>query len=137
LPSRSALAAVALGVVGLACAAGSAAFTARRSTIPLALDARVASVVLLPEKHAGVDDVRLLRMEDGTEHQVDEAVFLEAAPGRVLSKAAWDRTLRVDGREVALSWSEEARGMAVAMPLAFLLLAVALAYGARVPMRRP
>jgi hypothetical protein len=137
LPSPRTLAAAALGAFGLACAAGNAWWTAERSTIPIAIDGRVASLERLSEKHEGVDDVRIVRFEDGREAEVDETVFRAVRAGSVLEKRAGDRTLRVDGAEVALDWSEDARGMAVAMPLALLLLAVPLAYGARAPMRRP
>jgi hypothetical protein len=128
---------IALGLVGLASTAGNAWWTAERSTIPIAVDGRVASVERLREKHEGVDDVRIVRFEDRAELEVDEPVFREVRAGSVLEKHAGERTLRVDGRGVALDWSADARGMVVAMPIALLLLGVVLVYGARVPIRRP
>jgi hypothetical protein len=129
--------AAALLAVGLACAAGNAWVVASRSTIPRALEGRVAELLRLREKHDGLDDVRIVRLDDGLEVETDEEVFRALSKGVRVSKAAWATTLTVDAREVPLSFGRDVPGTLVAMPLALLALGAALLYGARSPIRRP
>lgn len=49
-----------------------------------------------------------------------------------VQKAAWSRTLEVDGRSVPLSLSADARAMWIAMPLLVLLIWALLRFGVRV-----
>lgn len=117
---------------GAALVAGNLWFTAARSTIPLALDGRVASREVRHEKHPGNDDVCLLHFEDGRTLHVDAAVFAAVSAGQRLHKSAWQRSLDRDGVRVPLDWSADARGMWPTMGVALVtLLGVALGYLAR------
>ena len=105
--------------------------TLARSTIPAHLQATVIGVEVLPEKHPGVDDVWMVTV-DGERFQADRAVAQHLAPGQRVQKAAWSRTLEVDGHSVLLSLSADARAMWIAMPLLVLLIWALLRFGVRV-----
>ncbi|MBX9789319.1 MAG: hypothetical protein K2Y37_10420 [Pirellulales bacterium] len=120
-------AAVSLLLVGAALVAGNLWFTAARSTIPLALDGRVAAREVRHEKHPGKDDVCLLHFEDGRTLHVDTAVFAAVDVGQWLYKTAWQHSLDRHGANVPLDWSADARGMWPTMGVALVtLLGVAL-----------
>ena len=62
------------------------------------------------------------------ELQVTDVVDELAPRGARLSKAAWERTLRVDGEARALPWSDDVVGMArVAGPAVLVLLVLTVA----------
>ena len=115
-------AAVALFLLGAALMTGNLWYTAARSTIPLAFDARVASREVRHEKHPGSDDVYLLRFEDGRTLHVDAAVFAAVDVGQQLHKSSWQRTLDLDGKPLQLDWSADARGMWSTMSVALVAL---------------
>jgi hypothetical protein len=99
-------------------AGGNLWFTAARSTIPLSLNATVLDMELKREKHDGVDDVHLLRLNDQRTIVVDERVFEAIETQRHISKAAGDRELLVDGIPTPLDWSDDYCGMRIVMPTA-------------------
>ncbi|MGE0758899.1 MAG: hypothetical protein AB7F89_08385 [Pirellulaceae bacterium] len=111
--------------------AGNLWYSAARSLIPLALADEVRDVEVRREKHPGRDDVHLLTLRDGRVMHIDQAVATKVFIGSQLAKEAWSHELRVDDGEVALSWSDDFRGMRVAMPLVFAIV-VATAAGAAV-----
>lgn len=100
---------------------------AARSTIPLALDARVVGKELKREKHPGKDDVCLLRLEGGRTLHVDAAVFAEVANGDTLEKRAGEEELAVNGEAISLQFSPDYHGMLIAMPAILLVMAGAAA----------
>jgi hypothetical protein len=107
--------------LGFLFAAGNLWFAASRSAIPLKLHGTVRQTQRLIEKTPGVDDVCLVTLDSGRPFQLDLPVFEAVREGQSLNKPAWARTLDVDGRPVALSWSRDFRGMAWAMPLTVLI----------------
>ncbi len=129
--STSLLTALAILAVGGASALGNLWFSAKRSLIPLALDTTVEDRWRAYEKHPGVDDVRVLILPGGDGVEVDEAPYRMCVKGARIGKTAWERTLWVDKKPIPLSWSADARGMAVVMPLAGALLLLVLGAGLR------
>lgn len=113
-------------LVGLPLAAGNVWFAAKRSTIPLQLDARVVRKEVRREKHPGEDDVFLLQLSPGRLLQVDEALFRAVNEGAALRKDAWSRRLEANGRTIELGWSCDFRGMLIAMPTLFVILAATI-----------
>ncbi len=115
-------------LTGLACVAGNLHVTARRTLVSRAVDGRLASKECRTEKHPGLDDVVLWHLEDGTTLQVTDVVDELAPRGATLSKAAWERSLRVDGEARSLPWSDDVVGMArVAGPSVLVLFVLAIA----------
>lgn len=115
-------AAVLLLILGAALVAGNLWFTAARSTIPLAIDGRIASREIRFEKHPGHDDVCLLHFEDGRKLHVDASVFAAVDVGQWLYKSAWERSLYCHGATVPLEWSADAQGMWRTMGVALVAL---------------
>ncbi len=107
-------------VLGAVLALGNLWFTAARSTIPLELDARIASKDKYVEKVVGVDDVYMLTMQGGSKLQVDRHVFETATEGDQLRKRPWSSIIDINGREVRLDWSTDFRRMMVVMPVAIV-----------------
>ncbi len=97
-----------------------------RSTIPLALEGRVTATERRTEKTPGVDDVYFVSLGPTRTIQVDAPVFDAVAVGHFVRKDAWSSSLQINGMTVPLNWSQDLRGMAIAMPL---LLVVLLAFG--------
>ncbi len=111
-------------LTGLACVAGNLHVMARRTLVSREVDGRLASKERRTEKHPGLDDVALWHLEDGTTLQVTDVVDELAPRGATLSKAAWERTLRVNGEARSLPWSDDVVGMARAAGPAVLVLLV-------------
>ena len=111
-------------------------FAAARSTIPLALEGVVRNKELRREKHPGVDDVYLLHLDRSGAIPVDRSVFDHVQPGDLLRKPRWSRQLQAGNRYVPLSWSDDSRGMLVAMPVAWAVIGLSLGAIAW-QMRRP
>lgn len=124
--STSLFTAALLLLVAAAFCAGNLWFAAVRSTIPLDLDGVVRSKELRREKHPGVDDVYLLELDRGW-IVVDRSVFDSVQPGDLLRKPRWSRQLQVGSRTVRLIWSADMRGMLVAMPCVFVVVAATIA----------
>ncbi|MFO0914735.1 MAG: hypothetical protein U0795_17385 [Pirellulales bacterium] len=122
---------VLLLVIGVVLAAGNLWFAAARSLIPLSLDNRIQKTELRWEKHPGVDDVRLIWLDDGRVLQVDLPIS-EAPAAGVLSegvlvqKTSWARTMRLGGKEMQLDWSADFRGLVKCMPVVLAVLAVSV-----------
>lgn len=95
----------------------------------MALDTYVEDRWTACEKHPGRDDVWVVILPGGHGVEVDERPWRLCEKGKSIEKEAWEKTLSVNGRPVALAWSNDARGMAVVMPFGLLLLAAALVYG--------
>lgn len=123
-----------LALVALACVAGNLVTTARRTLVPEAVGARLVAKERRTEKHPGLDDVVLWHLDDGRTVQVTDVVDELAPRGARLEKAAWARTLHVDGEARALPWSDDVVGMARAAGPS--LLAVLLLTGALLRRRR-
>jgi len=115
-------AAVLLFFTGAALVAGNLWYTAARSTIPLAIDGRIAAREVRFEKHPGSDDVCLLTLADGRVLQVDAAVFAALDDGQSLHKRAWQHAIERDGQPLPLEWSADAQGMWPTMGVAVLAL---------------
>jgi len=96
-------------------------FAAARSTIPLPLDAKVIGKEVRHEKHPPKDDVCLLHLGQQTLH-VDRAVYDSVAIGDRLRKERWSQILYSNDEPMELAWSQDARGMMWAMPLAWSML---------------
>jgi len=111
-------------LLGAALVAGNLWYTAARSTIPLAIDGRVASREIRFEKHPGGDDVCLLTLADGRVLHVDAALFTALGDGQSLHKRAWERTLERDRQSLPLAWSADAQGMWRTMSVALVALIV-------------
>jgi hypothetical protein len=109
-------------VLGAALVAGNLWYTAARSTIPLAIDSRIAVREIRFEKHPGSDDVCLLSLADGRVLHVDAALFAALADGQTLQKRAWQHTLERDEQPLPLEWSDDARGMWRTMGVALVAL---------------
>lgn|GEM_PF-2869739 len=123
-------------LTGLACVAGNLHFTMRRTLIPQALDARLAHRERRTEKHPGLDDVVLWHLEGGRVVQVTDVVDELVPRGARVTKAAGERTLRVNGEARPLTWSDDVIGMTrVAGPSALALLGLAWAVVRRRPPR--
>lgn len=118
------VAAMILLLLGAALVVGNLWYTAARSTIPLALDGRIASREIRHEKHPGSDDVCLLTLADGRVLHVDAEVYAALGDGQSIHKRAWERTLVHDGQPLPLTWSADARGMWPTMGVALLALIV-------------
>jgi hypothetical protein len=99
-------------------------FTAARSLIPLAVDARLVSKERRPEKHAGIDDVYLLTLAGGRTIQVDEAIYEFAAEGDQLRKAAWSNQLQSGTETIRLQFARDFRRMLWVMPATIAAAAV-------------
>ena len=125
---------VGLLLIATALAAWNIWISAERSTIPLALDANVASLEVRREKHPGKDDVYLLQLEPPRSLVVDQAVLQSVTAGNHLNKEAWAESLQVGDQNVPLNWSRDARGLVIAMPL--LLVIHLLAAGSALVSRR-
>jgi hypothetical protein len=117
-------AAALLLLLGAALVAGNLWYTAARSTIPLAVDGRIASREIRHEKHPGSDDVCLLTLDDGRVLHVDAEVYAALGDGQSVQKRAWERTLVHDGQPLPLNWSADARGMWPTMGVALVALTV-------------
>ena len=115
-------------VTGLACLAGNLHVMAQRTLVAREVEGVLASKERRTEKHPGLDDVVLWHLEDGRTLQVTDVVDELAPRGARLSKAAWERSLRVDGEARALPWSDDVVGMArVAGPAVLVLLVLTVA----------
>ncbi len=113
----------ALVLLGMCLAAGAAVETARRSTIPLALDGQLVRREMRPEKHPGLDDVCLLHLADGRVLHVDAPVYFAVREGQHLRKNRRQRTLRHDDQEFRLVYSTDFHTqLAVALAAAVLLV---------------
>lgn len=110
-----------LGIGFLLCASN-VWIAARRSLIPLEVDAVIHAKDLRAEKHPGVDDVCMLNMGDKGWYQVDRSVWEAVNDGDRISKPAWTSELTRADETVALSWSKDTVGLARCMPLAFAIL---------------
>lgn len=129
--------AVGLWATALVLAGGNLWVTASRSLIPPAVSGTVASRTVRHEKHPGHDDVCLWTMADGRELHVDQAVYSLVPEGSTIAKRRFARTLTVVStrgptQEIVLEFSDDFRGMCLAMPLA-VLIAAAAAWGAAKP----
>ena len=107
-------------------AGANAWYTAVRSTIPLALDAKVLGKEVRREKHEGKDDVCLLRLEGLGQVQVDREVYDAVAVGETLRKEWLSHELRHDGKALELHWSRDHQGMLAVMPICLGILATLL-----------
>ncbi len=121
--------------VGIALAGANLRVTAARSTIPLALSAKVVEREIRHEKHPGQDDVFFLQLDDDRKLHVDEAVFKGVAEGDTIEKRRFDHHLEIhrpDGTSanLPLALSIDSRGMHVVMPVV-LGLATVLAFMGR------
>lgn len=92
-------------------------FAAARSTIPLELHGHVTHTQRLIEKKPDVDDVYLVTLDSGRRIQVDGPVFDALAAHQSVKKRAWTAIIEIDGKNIALEWSPDFRGMLWAMPL--------------------
>ncbi len=118
--------------LGLLLAALDVATAGLRTAIPRALDGVVTKKEVLAEKHAGVDDVCRIALDGAEPIQVEHALFDRVEVGERLKKSAWSRSISVSEKTIELSWSHDARGMVVALPL----LALAALVLARLAKRR-
>lgn len=105
-----------------------------RSTIPNSLHGTVVSVRSADE-HPGIDNVWFVRIGDTT-HQVDTAVGLLLRPGDIVEKNAWDDSLRINGVDTDLSYSDDARAARWFVPAIVLMAAGLSWFCARLPQRR-
>lgn len=96
--------------------------TISRSLIPRAMDGTVDRVEVRTEKHPGIDDVWLVHVNGDVIH-VDATTATDLEQGAELQKAAWSRTLTVDGQAIDLHLSHDARTMLWVMPLTLLCVA--------------
>ena len=129
MPSRErgiAGAAIALVLTGLLFAAVAAWTLVERSMIPVEVDGTVTAIEVRPEKHPGVDDVWMIRVDDEGPRHVDADVAHLLHEGARVEKEAWTTDLTVDGEHHALTLSDDARAMLVLAPMSGLAL-VALA----------
>ena len=125
LPAAVLLAlAVALAVVGTW-----AAFA--RSLIPIAVDGEVTHHEVKHEKHPGVDDVYLVRIDSGRQLVVDREVGRAIRAGDVVSKHRWSTTLTTPRGEVALAASRDANAMVLVLPAAVVATALLVRFGNR------
>ena len=120
--SRSAAVVAATGAAFAALAVWS---TAARSAIPLEWHGTVERVEVRHEKHPGVDDGWFVTV-DGDETHVDAYVATLVREGARVDKDRCARTLRVDGTDHPLRYTDDARRMAAVAP-AVAVLAAALA----------
>lgn len=109
--------------IGIALVAFNLIVTARRSLIPLALDAEVIDIDIRREKHPPLDDVHLVTFSDGRTMQVDREIAGKFIVGDQLRKRRSETTLLVNDRPLALAWSADAQGMSPAMRVAAIALA--------------
>lgn len=115
--SPRSLSILALIVLGISFAGTNVWFAAARSTIPLELHGNVTRTQRLIEKTPGVDDVYIVTLDLGRRIQVDGSVFDAMAANQAISKRAFTRLMEIDGKNIALSFSPDFRGMLWAMPL--------------------
>lgn len=115
--SPKSLSSVALIILGMTFAGANIWFAAARSTIPWELHGNIAQKERLIEKTPGVDDVYILTLDSGRRIQVDGPVFDAVAAHQSVRKRAWTRIIEIDGKNIALGWSPDFRGMLAAMPL--------------------
>jgi hypothetical protein len=118
---------LALVTAAAALAAANVWFTAVRSTIPLALDAVVASKETRHEKHPPKDDVCLIRLDDQRQLQVDQPIYGAIRASDHLRKQPWSRRLDTSGRVATLYWSRDSCGMAYAMSISLAIIAASAA----------
>lgn len=114
-------------------------FTAARSMIPLAVDAKLISKETRPEKHPGVDDVYLLKLAGGQTIQVDQAIYDFVAEGEQLKKGAWSNQLDSGSETLRLQFSRDFQRMLWVMTAtiaAALILCVLTIRSDRSPMAR-
>lgn len=130
--SRDRLPLALLVLLGLGFTAGNLWATLDRSTAPRAIDARVTELRTITEKHPGLDDTHLVRLDDGRRMQVDKTVFALLTPGAHVTKDAWAWRITVDGEPHPIAASPDLRGMWVAMPT-LMAMVIALAIRARRP----
>ena len=103
--------------------AGLAAYaTVARSAIPLRWNGTVTRVEARAEKHPGVDDAWFVTVGGRAVH-VDAVLARTLREGDRVEKAAWSRTLRVNGTPRRLALSRDAGRMLGVAPL--LVIAVA------------
>lgn len=100
-----------------------------RSLIPISLDGVVTHHHIKYEKHPGLDDVYLVRVDGGRRLVVDRVVGSQLGVGETVRKRAMSTTLSTDGGAVPLHLSDDARGMAVVMPSALIAVIAALRFG--------
>ena len=103
--------------------------TFQRSGIPASLTGRVEHVEVRHEKHAGLDDVHLVRIA-GREFHLDPEVALQLRVGDELRKDAWSLELTTPRGPAALGLSRDCIRMLLAMPLLLALAYVLLRRGA-------
>ena len=137
MPSRSARPVVFLLLLGALLCGGNLWVTAARSLIPLQIDAVIEGMEKRREKHPGIDDVFLLRLEQAGEFEVDQAVYDSVALGEKLTKSAWSRQLTHDRQTLQLRWSRNVIGMLWTMPGALIVLAVTGSRAQRRGRRQP
>lgn len=101
--------------------------TATRSTVPLALDAKILSKEVRREKHEGKDDVCLLQLTGVGQIQVDREIYDAVAAGETLKKERRSHILTHGGKLLHLHWSRDHRGMLAAMPICLGILTALLA----------
>ena len=89
--------------------------TLGRSAIPFSLQGKIKRLELRYEVEPGVDDVHLLTVGNRV-LQVDADLAERLRPGDLISKKAWERSLRTPRGAVRLSLSQDFRGMAAATP---------------------
>ncbi len=104
-------------MLGVSFAGANIWFAATRSTIPLDLHGNVTQTQRLIEKTPGVDDVYIVTLDLDRRIQVDGPVFDTLATHQSVKKRAWSRIIEIDGKNIALGWSPDYRGMLWAMPL--------------------
>lgn len=93
---------------------------ALRSTIPRALTGAVTNKETRFEKHHGKDDVYLIWL-NGQRYQVDKLVYEAVEVGDQVDKQRFGYVLDVEGKSVTLSYSRDAVGLLLAMPVVLLI----------------
>jgi hypothetical protein len=114
---RKSSVALIIALAGVVLCVGNLWIAARRSTIPVSLDAVLVEKEIGREKHPGTDDVHWLILDNGVTMHVDEHVFNAVREGERLRKEAWSKQL-LHGQNVHhLTWSADVRGMIWVMPV--------------------
>ncbi len=116
MPSARLLSILALILLGMSFAGANLWFAAARSTVPLELHGQLTEKQRLIEKTPGVDDVYIVTLDADRRIQVDGPIFDAMAVNQSVNKWAWTRIIEIDGKNIALSWSPDFRGMLWAMP---------------------
>jgi hypothetical protein len=111
--------------VALLFAAGNLWFSFRRSGIPLSFDGLVERVEVFHEKHVGVDDVHLVRI-DGEEVHLDAALATALRVGERVHKSRGTSRVETPRGAIDIAPSQDARRMVLAMPLIVAIAALLL-----------